>query len=306
MHGRRAAEEALVATGDERGGPPQSRGRGELEHRDEHDEHDPVVVAAAPGALDGDDIEVIAGADVAHAGRSRMLLIGAGIVAVVAAVVGIAIAARHEGTSASAADRNASLPPASVPVVAHLRGASVSKAAPGETPRHAGRAAKGVVTPVPTTSHTVARTTPRTNPPNATNIAFPPPASGPATATGPAPTFAIDGAITATLPPPKQYGARVLTWDAPRSFTMTEGTTKTISVRAHNPTDGIVTLPHPLSCTPRLDHHDVCAESVQLIGPGGSAAAQYAIDATGIAPGSYSLTIEGVLKITVTVTAATP
>ena len=156
-----------------------------------------------------------------------------------------------------------------------------------------------MATPVPTTSHAVARTTPRTDRPNATNIAFPPPASGPAT--GPAPTIAIDGAITATLPPPKQYGARVLTWDAPRSFTMTVGTIKTISVRAHNPTDGIVTLPHPLSCTPRLDHHEVCAQSLQPIGPGGSAGAQYSIDATGITPGTYTLTIEGVLAIAVTV-----
>jgi hypothetical protein len=41
---------------------------------------------------------------------------------------------------------------------------------------------------------------------------------------------------------------------------------------------------------------------VQVIGPGQSASAQYTIDATGIAPGHYSMRIEGVLTVPVTVT----
>jgi hypothetical protein len=40
---------------------------------------------------------------------------------------------------------------------------------------------------------------------------------------------------------------------------------------------------------------------VQTIAPGGSATATYTIDARGIAPGNYTLQIEGVLTIPVTV-----
>jgi hypothetical protein len=85
---------------------------------------------------------------------------------------------------------------------------------------------------------------------------------------------------------------------------VTSGATKTLSVTAHNPTDGTVTLPHPLSCTPRLDHGEVCPEMVQLISAGQSASAQYTIDARGVAAGRYTLNIEGVLKVAVTVTGA--
>ena len=62
-----------------------------------------------------------------------------------------------------------------------------------------------------------------------------------------------------------------------------------------------MTLPHPLACTPRLDHGEFCTEVVQLIGSGQSVTARYTIDASGIAKGHYSLQIEGVLTVTVTV-----
>ena len=93
-----------------------------------------------------------------------------------------------------------------------------------------------------------------------------------------------------------------MTWDAPASLAITAGKTATLSVTAHNRTDGTVTLPHPLACTPRLDHGEMCPEMVQLIGSGQSASARYTIDASGIAKGHYTLKIEGVLTVAVTVT----
>jgi hypothetical protein len=107
--------------------------------------------------------------------------------------------------------------------------------------------------------------------------------------------------VSPTVAAVAQYGASVLTWTAPSTLTVASGKTAPLAVTAHNPTNGTVTLPHPLACTPRLDHTGVCAEMVQLIGAGQSASAQYTIDAKGIAPGKYSLSIEGVLTVAVTV-----
>jgi hypothetical protein len=77
-----------------------------------------------------------------------------------------------------------------------------------------------------------------------------------------------------------------------------------VSVSAHNPTEGTVTLPHPLSCAPRLQHDEVCTEVAQLVAPGATARATYTIDATDVPAGGYTLYVEnGALKIAVTVTA---
>jgi hypothetical protein len=138
---------------------------------------------------------------------------------------------------------------------------------------------------------TVAITVPATlaRPTNAaTKVVAPPP-------TVPAPTLP---------PPPKEYGASVLTWTAPRTLTIETGHAVSLFVTAHNPTDGIASLPHPLSCAPRLDHSEVCSETVQPIGSGQSASAGYTIDAHGVVPGRYTLDIEGVVTLSVTVTPA--
>jgi hypothetical protein len=74
-----------------------------------------------------------------------------------------------------------------------------------------------------------------------------------------------------------------------------------LTVLAYNPTGRAVSLSHPLSCTPRLDHGEVCPDIVQLIGWHRSAGAHYTIDATGVVAGNYTLTIEGVLTVDVTV-----
>jgi hypothetical protein len=50
----------------------------------------------------------------------------------------------------------------------------------------------------------------------------------------------------------------------------------------------------------------MCAQVVQTIASGRSAGATYVIDARDVAPGHYTLNVEGVLSIAVTVEAATP
>jgi hypothetical protein len=95
----------------------------------------------------------------------------------------------------------------------------------------------------------------------------------------------------------------VLAWRAtPASLTIPTGETATVTVSAHNTGPGVVALPHPLSCAPRLQHDEMCEQSVQRILPGATATAQYTIDAAGVAAGSYRLNVEGVFTINVTVT----
>ena len=91
------------------------------------------------------------------------------------------------------------------------------------------------------------------------------------------------------------------TYSTLATLSVAAGHSASLAVTAHNPSDGIVNLPHPLSCAPRLDHSEMCPEMVQQIPSGQSASAQYSINATGIAPGTYSLSIEGVLTVRVTV-----
>ncbi len=117
---------------------------------------------------------------------------------------------------------------------------------------------------------------------------------------GPAPTVPPTTGSPTTAPA-KQYGASALTWSAPHSMTVLAESTAILAVAAHNHTDGTVTLPHPLTCAPRLDHDEICPAVVQVLTHGTSAGAQYTIDAHGIAPGHYSLKIEGVLTVAVTV-----
>jgi len=89
----------------------------------------------------------------------------------------------------------------------------------------------------------------------------------------------------------------------PTSVQVTAGETIPVAVSARNPSNGVVTLAHPLGCTPRLDHTEICAQTVELVGPGQTVNARYTIDARGITPGSYTLNIEGLRTINVTVTA---
>jgi hypothetical protein len=153
--------------------------------------------------------------------------------------------------------------------------------------------------PAPTSATSPRVTTPTTN---ALALPFkPPPVKTGAQVTPSVVTALPQAPAPPTAAPPKNYGPSVLTWSAPHSMTVLAGSTAILAVAAHNHSDGTVTLPHPLSCAPRLDHGEICPEVVQVLAPGTSAGAQYTIDAHGTAPGHYTLTIEGVLAVGVTV-----
>ena len=223
---------------------------------------------------DGDDIVVVpAGTgDPERPRRVRRIAVAAAIGAVVVLGAAIAVAAQHNGSTPRV---RTTAPPTFAPKPL------VTKVHPKTTVPSAKPAPTAAVTTVP-------RNTPQT-------LVAVPPATGPAQTSPPPP-------VPTTAAPPKQYGATVLTWDAPRSLTIAAGKTAPLVVTAHNPTDGTVTLPHPLACTPRLDHSEVCPEMAQFINSGQSASAKFVIDASGIAKGRYTLSIEGVLTISVTVT----
>ena len=106
-----------------------------------------------------------------------------------------------------------------------------------------------------------------------------------------------------TVAAPRVVPSSALHWDAPDTVTVKSGASVAFSVRAVNPTDGIVELPNPLSCAPSLDNSTVCAAVVQIIGPGQAAAARYTISAGGVRPGTYVLSIEGLRTVRVSVTA---
>lgn len=234
-------------------------------------------------ARDGDDITVVPGAPPRRALRGRPVLVGAVTVGIATVAVIVGLALRSDGSSKPAVQ--VASPPSSEAAVAKVPAPPVS----------APRASVAVTTP----------TAPALTPTSAVKITGPRPANAvspaPTPPPAPAPTVAAPAPTAAPAPPP-QFGASFLTWDAPRAITIKAGATKTISVVAHNPTNGVVTLPHPLSCAPRLDHSEICAESVQLVASGASAGAQYTIDATGTAAGQhYTLNVEGVLSIAVTI-----
>jgi hypothetical protein len=229
-----------------------------------------------PGAADGDDIVVITEPESGrHPRRNLRIWIAAVIAGVLAAVVGgVVFRGQANHTKIRTTSTTAALTPAAVAPVP----APTIAASPRATP--------------PTTNAVVL---PFESPPAQ---AAPPPA--PAVVTTPPPAPAPTNAPP-TIAPTKNYGPSVLTWSGPHSMTVLAGTTAILAVAAHNHTDGTVTLPHPLSCAPRLDHGEICPEVVQVLAPGTSAGAQFTVDAHGIAPGHYTLTIEGVLTVAVTV-----
>jgi hypothetical protein len=89
-------------------------------------------------------------------------------------------------------------------------------------------------------------------------------------------------------------------------------------VHVVNPSNGTVTLGHPLSCPPTLrgpkGHvigYAVCTEIAQLMAPHAELTQRYVIYATdtaaagggALAPGAYTATIENLFAMKVTVTA---
>ena len=235
------------------------------------DDRDGIAVETTRvGPADGDDIVVMPAGpgDPHHPGLVRRALVAAAIVAVLALGTAFAIASRHSGSTVRVrATSPPTLSPKPVVINNHLK-STVPRAKPSPT--------------------VVATTVPSIN--SIPVLVVPPTRSVPVLST-PRPQSA----------PPKQYGPSVLTWDAPRALAIAAGKTATLPVTAHNRTDGTVTLPYPLSCTPRLDNGEMCPAMVQLIGAGQSASTRFTIDGRGFAKGRYTLKIEGVLTVAVTV-----
>jgi hypothetical protein len=111
----------------------------------------------------------------------------------------------------------------------------------------------------------------------------------------------------------------VLQWSsAPGSLTIPAGGHKELTVHVVNPSDGTVTLGHPLSCAPTLRDakghsigYGVCVEMAQLMAPHDELTQKYTIYATdtsaaggnALKPGTYTATIEDLFDVRVTVTA---
>jgi hypothetical protein len=226
--------------------------------------------------------------------RGRARLVAVLLAATFSGVAVLSTAMPHTELSTAGIGLGA---PSSVPIAAHFPVTSRSTTRPSSTS----------VLPTSTTTPTADATPVRAVPvdavipsggsePTPTTVAVPLPVP----TTGP--RILLAPAVTATLPPPPPpLGASALTWTAPHTFDIPAGTTSALTVVGHNPTDRAVDLPHPLACTPRLDHGETCAPEVQRIPAHTSATATFTIDATGVAPGAYTLSIEGVLTIPVTV-----
>jgi len=243
--------------------------------REELDGDSVEIVPDAPA--EGDDIVVVPTSPRHRRQPPRRLIVAGAVVLLalgVALIIAVFAATNHDGNSAGSFH------------IQVFRPAPRPAPASSAPPHHA---VAPVKRPVPTA---VVANAPTTVAPAAHVL---PSVSAPAAS-------AVQGtASTAPAAPAKQYGATVLKWGAPPLLTVASGGTAQMLVIAHNPTDGTVFLSHPLSCTPRLDHTEVCPETVQYIPAGQSAAAKYTIDARGIAPGHYTLRIEGVLTVPVTV-----
>jgi hypothetical protein len=247
-----------------------------------------VVDLTRETAVDGDDITVITHESAPDPNRRRRIVLLAFVgVVLLAGLIAALVALRHDDSTSVSTDPVASTP--SLP-------ASTIATAKKDRAVAAAAATKKATTATPT---------------SAAKVATPPPTIAPAVAP-PAATGSNPGAIPpsqpathATTPPtvPKTSPLSALVWTAPANVSMQSGTQVHVTVSVRNPTDGTVTLPHPLSCTPRLQHDEVCPEMAQLVGPHQIAGTIYVLDATGVAPGVYRLKLEGVRPLTVTVTA---
>src|SRR4051794_2386851 len=231
--------------------------------------------AGIPPTADGDDIVVIP--DEPQAPRRRAVwVVIVGAIAVVAAIVGVAFATR--------ADPAKPVTTAGTPVATTPTGSAATK--PKQKPAVKKQASPSSVAPVAPVAPTAKK-----------------PAIGKAVTQGTAPVHApVSVAPPVSSEPIKTYPPSVLQWTAPESIAIKQGTSAIVVVRATNPTNGTVTLPHSLSCVPRIDHSEVCAEVAQIIPARSNVGARYTIDATKVKPGSYTLSIEGLRTIRVTVT----
>ena len=245
----------------------------------EHSIAEPVTIDTE---LDGDDIVVVPDAPPPRHRRSRRLLVGAVVVAVIAAGIGIAVAVtRDDGKQ------------------------TVQSSAPVRT------------TPTPAPSQPK-----NAQPPKKPAVEKPPVSIAPEAPVSSPPAVVVPPPVVPQEPPdtmPATSPPSVLQWSStPAALTIPAGGHKTLTVHVVNPSDGTVTLGHPLSCAPTL--HDpkghaigygVCAEMAQLMSPHDELTQKYTIYATDTAaaggdplkPGTYTATIEDLFDVKVTVTA---
>ena len=236
----------------------------------EHDDVEVTSTRAEP--LEGDDITVIPEPDDQPRGTPRRIAILSAIaIVLVAAVVAIVLGTRGDDSTPQVQASNNSPVATSPPVVK-------------KKPKPAATKKKATTTNRPVTHVTAA-----------------PVVVAPET---PVSSVVTDVQSVPTMPAePQTSPVSVLRWNVPQSVTVKSGASTSVTVSAYNPSAGVVTLPVPLSCAPRLQGDGVCPEMAQLISPGETANATYTIDATGVKPGTYSLKAAGVAPFTVTVTA---
>jgi hypothetical protein len=246
-----------------------------------------VVDLTRETAADGDDITVITHESALDPNRRRRVALLAVVgVVLLAGLIAAFVALRDDDSTSVSTGPVASTPSLPASTIATAKNGRAAPAA----------ATKKATTATPTSAAKVATPTPTIAP------AVAPPA---ATGSNPGAIPPSQPATHATTPPtvPKTSPLSALVWTAPANVSMQSGTQVHVTVSVRNPTDGTVTLPHPLSCTPRLQHDEVCPEMAQRVGPHQIAGTIYVLDATGVAPGVYRLKLEGVRPLTVTVTA---
>jgi hypothetical protein len=236
--------------------------------------------------LDGDDIVVVPDATPSRHRRARALMIGA-VVVLLAAGVGIAVAVtRDDGKSSTVRTVTPKRPPPTRP------------SPPPRTPP------KKPIARKPPAS--IAPQTPVSSPPV---VPAPPP---------PPPVAPTQPPVTA----PPSYPPSVLQWKAtPDALTIKSGGHAALTVHVTNPTDGTVTLPHPLSCAPTLRGPKghvigfaVCEEMAQVMNPHDTLTQRYTIYATdtaspdggALSPGYYTLSVENLFDLKVTVKTGGP
>jgi hypothetical protein len=247
-------------------------------------DHSVAEPATIDTELDGDDIVVVPDAPPGRR-RSRAWIVGAVVVAMIAAGVGIAVAVtRDDGTTSVQSKAPAGPKPE-------------TKASEPSRPRSQPTQPVGQKPPaVPAVP--VVPQTPVSSPP--VGVAPPPPP-----------------AVAQTEPPvnaPPQSPTSVLQWSAtPAALTIPAGGDAVLRVHVVNPSDGTVTLGHPLSCPPTLRDANghvvgsaVCTEMAQLLAPHEQQTQRYVItaiaDGAPLEPGKYTASVENLFDVKVTVT----
>lgn len=258
------------------------------------------AVATPPaGDLDGDDITIVA--DSPRSPRRWIWVAVAAAVAVVVAAVVIIATRGGDDTSAVTTQPIVNAPAPDAPA---------SKAASAAAAR--AKAAKAKADRAKTTPGATTKPGPPAvvKPGPDGSIGAQPPADArgggsPTDANNPSGAQNTGGSSTHQTAPPttvQKASASALQWVVPAEMVIRRGAVVTLAVSAHNPTGAVIQLPHPISCTPKLDHSEMCPQMIQYVGPGQTVGATYEIDARTAKPGKYTLLIAGVKSVDVQVT----